>query len=62
LLGVPADHVLDALVFSSPARPFRDVLVDGRWVVREHRQPAAAAVGRAFEAAMRGLWEEAAGG
>ena len=35
--------LLDALVFSSPGRPFRDVLVAGRWAVREHRQAQARA-------------------
>ncbi len=36
LLGVPASNTLDALVFSSPARPWRDVMVAGRWVIRDH--------------------------
>ena len=54
LLGIPTTHRLDALVFSSPARPFRDVLVAGRWVRRAHRQvhdPAPA-----FAQAMQALW------
>jgi formimidoylglutamate deiminase len=33
LLGVPCDHVLDALVFSSPQARFTDVFVAGRQVV-----------------------------
>lgn len=33
LLGVPCDHVLDALVFSSPQARFTDVFVAGRPVV-----------------------------
>ena len=33
LLGVPCDHVLDALVFSSPEARFTDVFVAGRPVV-----------------------------
>jgi formimidoylglutamate deiminase len=37
LLGLPASRWLDALVFSSPTRPWRDVMVAGRWVIREHR-------------------------
>ena len=61
LIGVPADRLLDALVFSSPARPFRDVLVGGRWAVRAHRQPAAAAAARDFDAAMQDLWGESRG-
>lgn len=58
LLGVPASQLLDALVFSSPGRPFRDVLVAGRWAVREHRQAAAAGIGTRFTAAMHELWAE----
>jgi formimidoylglutamate deiminase len=33
LLGVPAEHVLDALVFSSPQARFSDVFVAGSPVV-----------------------------
>lgn len=52
LLGVPASHVLDALVFSSPGRPWRDVMVGGRWVVTDHRHDSAAAIAREFVPAM----------
>jgi formimidoylglutamate deiminase len=58
LLGIPAGHLLDALVFSSPGRPWRDVMVAGRFVVREHRHANAAPVAARFEAAMRELWDE----
>ena len=56
LLGIPHERLLDALVFSSPAAPFRDVLVGGRWALREHR-PVAADPGPAFAAAMHALWQ-----
>ena len=56
LLGVPAERLLDALVFSSPSRPFRDVMVAGRWVQREHRMSQMAAIGARFATAMRELW------
>ncbi len=56
LLGVPAAQVLDALVFSSPGRPFRDVLVAGQWAVRDHRQANAAALASRFTSAMHELW------
>ena len=56
LIGMPDDHLLDALVCSSPGRPWRDVLVGGRWVVREHRHAHAAAVASRFEDAMEQLW------
>jgi formimidoylglutamate deiminase len=45
LLGVPDGQLLDALVFSSPTRPWRDVLVAGRWVIRNHRHDAVSAPG-----------------
>jgi len=57
LLGVPASHLLDALVFSSPGRPWRDVMVAGQFVVREHRHAGAESVATRFEAAMQALWE-----
>jgi formimidoylglutamate deiminase len=34
LRDVPGERLLDAMVFVSPSRPFRDVLVRGRWVLR----------------------------
>jgi formimidoylglutamate deiminase len=58
VLGVPGERLLDALVFSSPGRPWRDVLVAGRWVVREHRHLQAAGIAARFEAAMQRLWEQ----
>ncbi|MCM2251897.1 MAG: formimidoylglutamate deiminase [Ramlibacter sp.] len=48
LLGVPADHLLDALVFSSPDARFKDVYVAGR------RTPAGAVTSPAHELA--GQW------
>ena len=54
LLGVPDERLLDALVFSSPGDPFRDVMVAGRWVPRDR-----AAVAERFAAAMQALWHEA---
>lgn len=56
LLGIPADRLLDTIVFSSPGRPWHDVMVAGRWVVRGHRHPAAEAIARRFEVAMAALW------
>jgi formimidoylglutamate deiminase len=54
---VPPAQLLDALVFSSPGRPWRDVMVAGRFVVREHRHPRANEISTGFEAAMQQLWE-----
>ena len=56
LLGIPASQLLDALVFSSPSRPFRDVLVAGRWVHRDHQSPQSAQVAQRFTTAMEQLW------
>ena len=58
LLGVPAGRTLDALVFSSPSRPWRDVLVAGRWAVRDHRIDGEARIVGAFAAAMHDLWRD----
>jgi formimidoylglutamate deiminase len=58
LLGVPPARLLDTLVFSSPARPWRDVMVAGRWIVREHRNPGAPASAARFEAAMQAIWRD----
>ncbi|MBL8302145.1 MAG: amidohydrolase family protein, partial [Ideonella sp.] len=61
LLGIPPDRLLDAIVFSSPGRPWRDVMVAGRWVVQDHRHPAGIAIAARFEAAMHDLWAGEAG-
>lgn len=55
LLGVPADRLLDALVFSSPGRPWRDVMVAGRWVISRHRHPLGETLARRFEATMQSV-------
>lgn len=55
LLGVPAERVLDALVFSSPGRPFGDVMVAGRWVLRGHRHAQGEAVAARAAAALQAL-------
>jgi formimidoylglutamate deiminase len=56
LLGIPQEHLLDALVFSSPSRPWRDVMVAGRFVVRDHRHAQAPVIAQRFEQAMGELW------
>jgi formimidoylglutamate deiminase len=55
LLGVPQQHWLDALVFSSPSQPWQDVMVAGQWVIRGGQHPQAAKVARQFEQAMQQL-------
>ena len=53
LLGVPADHALDALVFSSPDARFAQVFVAGRQVLTDGPGPALA---RGMREAMQALW------
>ena len=62
LLGVPASHTLDALVFASPGRPWRDVMVAGRFVVNDHRHAASRRIAARFEQVMGELWTELPGG
>jgi formimidoylglutamate deiminase len=57
LLGVPAAQLLDALVFSSPGRPWRDVMVAGRLVITNHRHGGAERCAQAFARAMQALWQ-----
>jgi formimidoylglutamate deiminase len=56
LLGIPPQRQLDALVFSSASAPFRDVMVAGRWALREHRL-VGTDPGSMFTAAMQALWD-----
>ncbi len=58
-LGVPGARWLDAMVFSSPSRPWRDVMVAGRWVVRDGHHAASGTIARAFSASMAQLWDGA---
>ena len=52
LLGIPAAKSLDALVFSSPQPPWRDVMVAGRWVLRDGRHAASAAIAGRYREAL----------
>ena len=56
LLGIPPSHLLDALVFASPGRPWREVMVAGRFVVVGHEHAAQAPVAARFESVMAELW------
>jgi len=55
LVGLPQARWLDALVFSSPGRPWRDVMVAGRWVVRDGRHAQAESIAERFAATMHAL-------
>jgi formimidoylglutamate deiminase len=56
LRGVPPAHTLDALVFAAAARPWRDVMAAGRWVLREGRHDRQESIGADFQRAMDELW------
>ena len=56
LLGLPPERLLDALVFSSPGRPWRGVMVAGRWVISRDRHASQEAIARRFEGAMQAIW------
>ena len=56
LAGLPADHLLDGLVFAAPAAPFARVMVAGRWLGTP-ATPAGGPFQAAAEQALRGLHE-----
>jgi formimidoylglutamate deiminase len=56
LAGVPMPQWLDALVFSSPGRLWRDVMVAGRWVLRSRCHAGEARTAPRLAAALRTLW------
>ena len=59
LLGIPAGRQLDALVFSSPARPWQQVMVAGRWAWGPAQVAQAAAAAGRYRQVMSELWAEA---
>ncbi|RMG21004.1 MAG: formimidoylglutamate deiminase [Deltaproteobacteria bacterium] len=59
LLGHDAQSVLDAWIFGAAEGAVSQVMVGGRWVVREGRHPLAETARQAFERVMHRLWREA---
>jgi formimidoylglutamate deiminase len=55
LLGVDPHRSLDALVFSSPSASWRDVMVAGRWVLRDGRHAGAAAIADRYSTSIGAL-------
>jgi formimidoylglutamate deiminase len=55
LVGVPTERLLDAMVFSSPAKAFADVIVAGEWVVRDAAHESDGASREEFANAMHEL-------
>ncbi len=56
LLGIPADHQLDALVFASSEPALREVLVAGEVVMRDGRHARQDTIGARFTEVMARLW------
>jgi formimidoylglutamate deiminase len=57
LAGRPVERVLDALIFCGNETPVRDVMVGGRWVVRDRAHVAETEIGAAFRRSMTRLAE-----
>ena len=57
LVGVPASHALDALVFATDAPAFRDVYVAGQRVVVDGAHLHEAIIAQRFSSVMTELWE-----
>jgi formimidoylglutamate deiminase len=55
LEALEGDDVLDALVFATDATPVRDVMVGGRWMVRDGRHAREEEIAAAWAAARRDL-------
>jgi formimidoylglutamate deiminase len=55
-LGIAGDSLLDAIVFAGAVRPWRDVMVAGRWALREHQHAEGTAIAARFTQAMHKLW------
>jgi formimidoylglutamate deiminase len=55
LAGRRGSSLLDSLVFAGNASPIRDVMVGGRWLVRDGRHCAREAIAERYRAALRRL-------
>jgi len=55
LAGRSGDAITNAFIFSGTRSLVRDVMVAGRWVVREKRHPKARAAAAAYKRALKAL-------
>jgi len=55
MAGAPTDAALDRLLFAGADKAIRDVMVGGRWVVKDYRHAAEDQLRAAFTAAMKRL-------
>jgi formimidoylglutamate deiminase len=56
LMGATPEHLLEAVVFSSPGPAWSDVFVAGRWWLQRGRHPRQGRIHARFKAAMETLW------
>jgi formimidoylglutamate deiminase len=56
LIGVPASHTLDTLLFASDRPAFKDVYVAGRQVIADGRHVEQANIATRFSQVMQNLW------
>ena len=61
LAGRQGDEILDAWIFAADDTPVRDVMVGGRWVVRDGRHPREEAIASAYRVVARRLADPSAG-
>jgi formimidoylglutamate deiminase len=59
LAGINSTHLLGTLVFSGNDNLVKDVMVGGRWVVRDHKHVAQTAIAQRFKQALADLREGA---
>jgi formimidoylglutamate deiminase len=59
MAGAGAEKALDHLIFAGASGAIRDVMVAGRWVIRDHRHAEQSAIGEAFADLMRRLGSDA---
>jgi formimidoylglutamate deiminase len=55
-MGATPEHLLEAVVFSSPGPAWSDVFVAGRWWLQRGRHPRQGRIQARFKAAMETLW------
>ena len=55
LIGRQSESWLDAYVFCSHGSPVRDVMVDGRWVIRNGRHALEESIAQRYQGALRQL-------
>jgi formimidoylglutamate deiminase len=58
LAELPLDALLDAAIFGPCRRPVRDVMVAGRWIVRDGKHPREDEILRRYRAAIAGMVSE----